>query len=328
MVDTLVGFHDLSLFGTALTGPATQPNKVGLAIVAAGEGRRAQIVKDKWSYDLAVIDGRIVGSCGALCPWLEGKDLVGATITLTLKSKPRYAITIESVRRMSYFLGGGDVEAYTLTWHDLVGGPSVNVCNNVPGLEQMLRDQAGDDRYAAQELMGMEPWEIVLFEGDRIDGDAKTMQPAADDGWFNIGCASHLLAKLRLTRNTVHSQWSGLPAAWEQRQATMKMLAADYCGGGAPLTVAGQWLVWQGDLMTYYRTPGKLEARWNETGATCLAAPRMLNPTTALGATTFPDIRGAIRTACAAVGRPFPPKCATSDPYDYDGALRVSANPR
>jgi hypothetical protein len=329
VIDTLVGFHDLSLVGDGSNGMATVLDDAGLAIVAAGEARRAQIVQKGQSYDLSILDGRIVGSCGPWCTPLEGPDLVGATITLTYGPKPAYVITIETVRKMGFFLGGGSTEAYTLTWTSLGGGPSTNVCNNVKLLEQLLGDQAGDESYAAQELMGMQPWETVVFEGDRIDETRKTMKKTADDTWFNVACAGNLLAKLRLTRNTIHGQSPGLSDAWEQRQATMKMLAADYCGTGAGLTVAGQRLVWKGDLMTdFYRRPDVIEARWTERGATCLYAPRMLFPTSQLGAATFPDIRDAIRTACAAGGRRVPPKCATLDPDDYDGALRVSANPK
>jgi hypothetical protein len=233
-------------------------------------------------------------------------------------------MTIETVRTMSYFLGGGAVEAYTLTWQPLGGGSSTNVCNNVPLIEKLIA-KSPDDALRAQELMGMEAWETVVFEGDKIGESAKTMSKTADDTWFNIACASHLLAKLRLTRNTVHGQAPGLPDAWAQRQATMKMLAADYCNTGDSFTVPGQLLVWQGDLMRYYRTPGTLEARWTERGAKCLSQPRMLTPTSGLGANTFPDIWTSIKDVC---GRRTPPPCPNPDPRDYDGMPRVSANPK
>jgi len=324
VIDNLIGFHDLSLIGTPATAPGTEPDDAGLGIVAAGEARRAQIVQAGKSYDLSVVDGSFIGTCGPLCPPLMGKDLVGATITLTYAAKPAYVMTIETVRTMRYFLGGGTVDAYTLTWQPLGGGSSTNVCNNIPLIDKLLRELP-DDAFRAQELMGMEPWETVVFEGDKIDQATKTMDKVADDSWFNIGCASHLLAKLRLTRNTVHGQAPGLSDAWEQRQATMKLLAADYCGTGDSFTVPGQLLVWQGDLMRYYRTPATIEARWTERGAKCISQPRMLQPTSALGASTFPDVWTSIKNTC---GRRTPPKCANVNPRDYDGTPRVSANPK
>ncbi|HMG20366.1 MAG TPA: ADYC domain-containing protein, partial [Kofleriaceae bacterium] len=156
-------------------------------------------------------------------------------------------------------------------------------------------------------------------------GRAKTMQPYADDNRFNCGCASHLLAKLRLTRNTIHGQAAGMPQAWERRQATMKMLAADYCGTGEPNTVGGQKLVWKGDLMRYYRAPVVIEARWDETGATCLTEPRMLHPTSDLGKKTFPRPWDAIKASCK--GHKSLPKCVPEDPASFDGKLRVSGIP-
>jgi hypothetical protein len=325
VIDTLADFHDLSLVGDSKTFPGTLPNSSGLAIAASGETFRAQIVQGGRSYDLAVVDGRFIGTCAG-CPPLQGQALRGATISVIYDGAPRYVITIASVRTMSYFLGGGTVEAYTLLWKEPGVTPQTNLCNNIQLLEDLIAQQ-NDDNYTRQELMGMQTFETVVFEGDRIDGNAKTMSQTADDTWFNIGCAGHSLSKLRLTRNTVHAQAPGLAQAWQRRQATLKMLAADYCGAGIPLTVAGQRLVWQGDLMTYFSSPRLLEARWTENGATCLYEPRMLFPTSSLGATTFPKIRNSIGAACAQVRKPVPPKCTPLDPFNFAGALRVSANP-
>jgi hypothetical protein len=330
VVDTRRGFHDLNLVGRPRL-PSTFPNTAGLAITIGGEARRAQIVKANRSYDLSVVDGRFVGTCAG-CPTLKDMALVGATITLTLDGPngpvPRFVVTINSVREIPYWLGSGRTASYTLLWRDVAGGPTTNLCSKIKLLEELIAEQGGESDFADQELMGMRTFESVVYEGDRVDRDHKTMQVNADDNWFNIGCASHALAKLRLTHNTVHSQPGGLPQAWERRQATFKLLAADYCGGGTPLTVAGQRLVWQGDLMAYADAPLEIEARWDENGATCLYAPRMLYPTSQFGSSTFPLIWDSIAAACAAVRKPVPPPCTNLDPFDYDGMLRVSSNPR
>jgi hypothetical protein len=99
------------------------------------------------------------------------------------------------------------------------------------------------------------------------------------------------------------------------------MLVADYCNTGDPFTVAGQKLVWQGDAVSFFSPPGLLEARWTEAGAACLFAPRMLFPTTPLGATEFPDIVNQIKAVC------LPAPCPDLDPLHPNGADRVSANP-
>lgn len=332
VVDTQFDFHDLSLLGPPRQA-FTIPNNTGLAIVADPRTGRAQIVQGRQSYDLAVVDGRFVGTCVG-CPPLQGAALVNATITLTMNTKdgpvPRYVIIIATVREMPYFLGQGNTASYTLQWRSLAGGPTTNLCNNIKLLEDLIaQNGGGEGDYAMQELMNMRTFETVVFEGDRIYSQTMRTDKLADDTWFNIGCAGHTLAKLRLTQNTIHSQTAAQPKDWERRQASLKMLVADYCDVGIPLTVAGQKLVWQGDLMSFFTPPRKIEARWTENGATCLYAPRMLFPTSALGASTFPKIWDSVDAACKTASPPKtrPVLCTKLDPKDPDGNLRVSANP-
>lgn len=309
------GFHDLSLVSAApMPATATTPNDAGFAIAASDH--RAQIVSRAGaSYDLRVEDGRIIGRCrtGGCAP-LRGGDLLGATIALA-RGDARYAIAIANVRPLDYFLGGGQTEAYTLQWM-AAGRPAENLCDGPAGAPRASTSLGGD--------------EAVVFEGDRIDARRRTMSNDAetDDDWFNIGCADSALAKLRLTRNTVHSQLRTAEAPsrqaryWEQRQATLKMYSADYCGTGAAFTVPGQRLVWKGDLMAeFFAPPSELEARWNENGASCLYRPRMLSPTSSIGAAAFPDVERAIARACAV------PTCTNLDVRDFDGQDRVSSNP-
>jgi hypothetical protein len=329
------GLHDASVVSESpRAGNRTMPNKQGLALEAV-KGV-AQLIKGTRRYALTVQGGRFIGTdCSASpCDVLQGAALVGASFAI-FQSDRRYWINIASVRQTPYFLGPGSVEAYTLQW-STAGRPPQNLCNNIELLEARIAAEpgGGESAFATQELMGLRTFEAIVFEGDRIDKTRKTMSPTADDRWFNIGCAGHTLSKLRLTRNTLHNQLTSLPVssanAWQRRQATLKLLVSDVCGGGQSLTVAGQRLLWQGDLMTYFGLPPRpeLEARWTETGATCLHVPRLAHPSSALGATTFPDIRAAIAQACQRAGRPVPPDCkAAPDAYDFDGALRVSANP-
>jgi hypothetical protein len=321
-IDAL-GFHELNLLGTAGSPRLTDANGAGLAIRAVDH--QAQLIAANGAmYDLAVVDGHIVGSsCSKAteCTYLQGQDLVGAQILLQ-RGKAAYAITIDSVRTTEFFVDRSPTEAYRLLW-SAAGAKPTNLCNNIPLVVENLADQGGgnDGEYGSQELMGLDPNEAVVFEGDRIDAVARTMSTEANDRWFNIGCAAAALAKLRLTRNTIHAQAPGLLRAWQQRQATLKMFSADYCGTGAPFTVGGQRLVWKGDLMTdFFTKPRELEARWSERGALCLSMPRMLYPTSAYGAQVYPDIGKMISGTCKV------PRCSDLS-FDFDGADRVSANP-
>jgi hypothetical protein len=165
-------------------------------------------------------------------------------------------------------------------------------------------------------------WEAVVFEGDRINTADMTMSKTANDAWFNIGCAASTPAKLLLTHHTIHSQVLPQQRAWEQRQAMFKLYVADYCGNGGSFTVARQKLVWKSPTESYLLPPWKLEARWNERGAMCLNNPRMLYPSTPLGASFFPNIWAAL-----AAGQCFPPSCTNLDPNNFLGADRISSNP-
>ncbi|MEO7731123.1 MAG: ADYC domain-containing protein [Kofleriaceae bacterium] len=290
-------------------------NDEGFELAVANQ--TPQIVQRGVSYELRVADGRISAwSAGKLA--LEGQALVDATIPV-LHGRAQFSIAIRTVREMTFFVDPrAPIEAYTLEWRPVGQDvPAQNLCNNV----QSLRDQIAVDPEGAQrELMGMDAAEAVVFEGDRVNAGAKEMAKPADDRWFNLGCAGHTLSKLRLTHNTVHSQAPALPRAWEQRQATLKMLVADYCGGGTAFTVAGQPLVWKGGAVDYVSSPRVFEARWTEAGAACLYQPRLMFPTP-LGLKLFPDIRKAIDAECR------PARCTNRDFADFDGADRISANP-
>jgi hypothetical protein len=77
-----------------------------------------------------------------------------------------------------------------------------------------------------------------------------------------------------------------------QRQAMLKMFAADYCGNGHAFTVDGQPLVY-GDASAWYPlTPttdridpptgyiGTIESLWDEHGALCIDTPRLVDSAT------------------------------------------------
>jgi hypothetical protein len=309
-------FHDANTRGL--------PNNIGLTIDTVSG--RAQIVKGTVSYDLVVHDAHLSGVRGTTV--ISGTQLIGATIPVS-QGKSHWQIAITDARELPYYVGApGKVGTYKIEVHSGEGAV-MELCSNRRLLEKMIADQGGlESDYARLELMGMRTWETVFFEGDRVDSPSKTTSKdaAIDDTWFNIGCAGHMLAKLLLTRNTYHSQAPGIPRAWEQRQATLKMYAADYCGNGIPFTVAGQKLVWQGDAMSYGIPPKEIEARWNQNGAICLNVPRLVHASSPLGVSTYPDVRRSIRTLCVNPDPP-PPPCLNTNPYDFAGADRVSGNP-
>ena len=309
VIDTL-GFHEQNLLGLL--------NKEGFFIHPAKAP--AQIVKANVSYDLNVKDGHISASQNGVTI-LRGRALEGSTITIQ-RLLTKYTLRIREVRKMQYFLPPYDtIEAYRLEWARVGDDNFRNLCGGV----QLLIDEGlggGNGKVVSPELMNMEIWEAVVFEGDRINSANMTMSKAANDMWFNIGCAASLPAKMLLTHHTVHSQVLPMARAWEQRQAQLKLYAAAYCPSGESFTVARQKLVWKSASVPYHAPPWKLEARWNESGAMCLNNPRMLYPSTALGPVYFPNIGVALAAANC-----NPPPCANLDPNDLERADRISSNP-
>jgi hypothetical protein len=294
-----LAIHDLNLRG--------EPNGEGFSLPTVNGA--AQILQGSTSYDLHVVLGFLKGKPPGHDILMHGA-LVGAVIPIQ-RDGVQYEIVIREVHTHKYVVAPlWGLETYTLGWRE-VGGPEMNPCAaSPPPSEDPINGQA--------------EWhfdEAVMFEGDRIDAEHKSMSSTADDHWINIACAGDALSKLLATRNTFHSQPAGLSSAWQQRQAALKMFVADYCGTGKAFTVQGQKFVWQGGATAYGIEPEVLEARWTETGASCIHAPRMLYPTTSEGPTAFPDIWQALANECQL------PMCTDLDSLTYDGAYFVSAKP-
>jgi hypothetical protein len=298
------GFHELNIRGL--------PNREGISIESVNG--RAQIRKGERSFDLNSKNGRLLGI--GLTSRIENADLVGADIHLMKDGQPLFAIRIDGVRSFLFPFGQpGTVEAYRMSWHRIDREPSPGQ----PTCPAALIPRGGD----ASQMLGMNPDETIVFEGDRFDRERKTVSRDRDDDWLNFGCAGHALAKLYLMRHTITTQ--PLPfdeASWQHRQAMLKMLVADYCGTGRAFTTPGQPLVWMTRGFPYALRPLGVEARWSAHGAICIGTPRLaLHPAPDAGFS--PDIMADIAAECPAS---LPPRCASDDPYETGGAAVISGN--
>jgi hypothetical protein len=117
----------------------------------------------------------------------------------------------------------------------------------------------------------------ILVRGETYRGTDATVEisgPVAAD-WFNIACAGTAIAKMRLLGYDPLDPSSSRV----QRQATLKMITAKYCGSDS-FTERGMPLLWGSEPATpYYGLPDparvdEVEARWNEHGAVCLSHAR------------------------------------------------------
>jgi hypothetical protein len=302
------GIHEVNLFG--------QLDRRGFFLDRAGRSR-VQIWKDGYPWDLHIENNRLVGHSHTGSWRIRGQDLKGAELRVRQnisasfnKSRLAYTITITRVRESWFEVGNaGTFEAYRMSWFAPDGSSNKNICNGPPPTTT-----------DPKELLGMTPSEVLVYAGDRIDPTTMTMSALPDYNWFNFGCAGHTLAKLHLTRNTITSQapTSDPTLDWARRQATLKLLVADYCGKGRPITVPGTPLRWKTELMGYLQTPSEIEARWDQNGASCLGKPR-------LGAwnEVFGDVAEAIKKSCDNV---LPPQCEPGV-EDFAGKLRISGIP-
>src|SRR5690606_26718795 len=76
--------------------------------------------------------------------------------------------------------------------------------------------------------------------GEAYDLDSKTVAPK-DPGWITVASAGSAAAKLRLLGYGPQSS----ETTPDQRQATLKMITADYCGDGTSYTENGTPVLWE-----------------------------------------------------------------------------------
>lgn len=291
---TEYNLHELNLKG--------RPTDDGLSLEAS-DGH-AIIVFGQEKYRLEVIGNAFV-AFGQNGDKRMGQGLVGGELHVLRNEQPALVVKILAVDASTFPVGAADpIEMYRMRWYhsgNMTGGGE-NVCDpNVPS-------------DAKTDLPGMDRSQTLIFVGDRIDRHALTIKADPSNEWVNFACGLQTLSKLHLTRNTTSS---GL--AWENskhHQATLKLLAGDFCGKGVPITVAGTPLRWKGgSLEKYASPPDKIEARWTAEGATCLNDMRLdYHPSLA-----FPDPHKVLDQTCQL------PNCY-GDIDDLDGALRISGN--
>ena len=282
------GFHELSLRG--------EPNNAGFAIIG--------FEKEGVDYKPSVVGGYL--SAHRSGATLTGTNLVGAQIHLSHAGNPIYSLRIVDVSGAPVWAAGQQewVPTYLLEWTTIGTSRWSTLCP---------RDEKGP---------WMEAHHSVLFEGDRIDAEKKRVAAQPDESWMNIGCTGSTLAKMFLTGHTHASQQHGFVTSRDERQAMLKMLSGDYCGGGTPYTVGGTPLDWadHNGWMTYIDKKAVLEARWNQDGAACLNRARIAASQYEPGLDVFPDVHASIEAECSL------PACDEPDDK-FLGYHLLSANP-
>jgi hypothetical protein len=194
---------------------------------------------------------------------LRGPALVGGALLLKVDGLVIPVVIAGYEEVTSWADGGAPVPAYALVYADL----------DAPLLQRSVCKGTLLDPLQAS---------VVILAGDRYDLDAKTVS-AGDDGWLTLACAGSAAAKMALLGYGPNADVDGedAPPTPAQRQATLKMITADYCGDGHSYTADGTPLRWEnaaGTVIAPDVEPSDLEAIWSANGALCLDTPRIADP--------------------------------------------------
>ena len=279
----------------------------GIKIVSASQfGKPVQIKIDRHFITAIALDGS-----GFV---YEHGGLIGTTIELD-KGGMSYGLRIDDVQEQSLRFWAGDTREFVPFYRILVRLPNDNEFK-APICKPDLPD----------EIWGPVMHYAIAFTGDRYDPPSKRVVDAPrGTTWFNLACAGTATAKMHLVRHTNAGAWTastwvpgndvldpGAPfhTAVAQRQAMLKMYAADYCGDGTAYTVDGTPLLYL-DEKRWYVPPApvpplgiaadgsltplgaKVEALWTAAGALCLTTPRMVAPGAVACAATLPQCTSA-----------------------------------
>ncbi len=212
------------------------------------------------NYNLDVEDDELVAVGNG--PTLRGHALLGATILVKkpgLLSLP-LPITVAGYQEVpSWAAGAPPVATYALLYPDI---------SSLLGFRNVCHGSLLDTLATAATVLG----------GETYDLDTKVVQPDKPR-WLTLACAGSAAAKLRFLNYGPQSDFDGEghPATVAQRQATLKMLTADYCGTGTSYTANHTPLAWEnadGTVQPPYSV-GPLEAVWTASGALCLDHTRL-----------------------------------------------------
>jgi hypothetical protein len=217
-----------------------------------------------WELD---VDGDALVARGGLLgnSTLRGHALLGSTILVRVEQGLVVPVIIAGYEQLDSWASGGEpVAAYALIYADL----------DAPLLQRSVCKGTLVDPLQAS---------VVVLAGDRYDLDSKTVL-GDQDGWITLACAGSAAAKMALLGYGPNADFegTGASASVEQRQATLKMITADYCGDGVAYTADGMPLLWENRggsvvLDESFET-AELEAIWTADGAACLDTPRLVDP--------------------------------------------------
>lgn len=190
-------------------------------------------------------------------------------------------------------VGLGDAADSVITGAQFVGAKIVlempgatvidlEISDYAEGVPSWSSDGAPVTAYRAQYLgpKGIQPlcpatdpdnqW-FTLIPGETYAGGVVAAAPRS----VTIACVGEAAAKMKLMDFHPGGARGASPA---ERQATLRMITADYCGTGTSFTQTGTPVAWRDNLDTIKPPHGEdiMEALWDADGALCLSTPRFV----------------------------------------------------
>jgi len=179
----------------------------------------------------------------------SGADMVGTKIAVVLANSQNIWLTITDMDTQvaSWSDTGGTITAYRATYFDR-------------GIEKPLCPATS-----------LENQWFTLIPDERYVSGSNEVEAAP--GTVTIACVGEAAAKMKLLDFHPHGHRGASPA---ERQATLRMVTADYCGNGHSFTVNGTPVAWRDAAGQVQPVVAEqvMEALWDEDGARCLGTPR------------------------------------------------------
>lgn len=193
-----------------------------------------------------------------------GPGVLGLTLRIRHSTGKQFDLVVDDylTSKVPYYAGGApDIDGYHVSYTEVGTHDTRNLCPYAT---------ATDDGFVGT-------W-AVFWKGDRLNPDTGEIfaSNAAVGSWFNLSCAGEAPIKM-LRARTGGAVAPASPV--DQRQATLNMFTASYCGPtGKRYTKLGQAIAWSDLSGPSEMGAASVEAIWDQSGAVCLDEPRLFAP--------------------------------------------------
>lgn len=257
-----------------------------------------ELHKDGVVYELDIEQGEIIGRPRGAGATASGQTLAGQQVehgwfSLQLDEERPLRVEIEDVAVVplwAYRPEGGSVNAagYEYVFAYRLKIPTAKEPYTCKAVAWGAVEEYPDSGPKFVDGYRVVPWQeegqyAVMVKGETYEPSTATVARQGADGerWFEIACSGSALSKMKLMGYDPEEQRAGLTSTPAQRQTTLKMITARYCGAQS-FTTEGQPLFWQNarqwfDAAFVGIDPDRItdvEAAWNSQGAVCLNQPR------------------------------------------------------